>query len=133
MKKLIMLLALLIVPFINAQDWITATIDSGATVSTVITTGSLHPIAVTVDTPWTTANLNIQVWDAYNKAYRLLKDETGATVVITITSPPATYGFLPKVSWWISDKFRFVSTTAQLTTDSTNVRRTLKIKRGQIE
>jgi len=110
-----------------AQDWVTATIDSNGTTSSVITLGYLHPIAVTVDTPWTTANLNVQVYDAKIGAYRTLKGDDGNAIVLTITSPPATYRFKPIDAWAISDKFKLVSTSTQ------TKKRTLKIKRGKLE
>ena len=109
--KLLVFLLFTAVSF--GQSWFTVQIDSNATASGEINIKSTFINSVSVDTPWTTANLTFQKWDDAKNKWFTVKDNSGNIITLTITSPPANYALKPVDAWALKGRIRIISSAAQ--------------------
>lgn len=114
MRKLLIALMLLTGLSYAQNNWIASQIDSNATVGASVTIGSDYFLkSVSVDTPWTTANITFQKYDYSQRQWFTVKDKDGSAITLTITSPPANYGLKPVDSWLLNGLIKPVSSSAQ--------------------
>lgn len=118
MKKILFTLLLLLTTVAYSQSFVPATIDSAGTISDSLDLDGLFIKSVTVDTPYTTADLSFLKYDEYKDAWYTVKDDGGNAVTITVTDPPANYNLSVSDSWLLTGKVKLVSSTAQ---DATRV------------
>lgn len=96
------------------NNWVASQVDSAGTVSASITVASDYFLkSVSVDTPWTTANITFQKYDYSQRQWFAVKDNEGNAITLTITSPPANYGLKPVDSWLLNGLIRPVCSSAQ--------------------
>lgn len=104
-------LALLCAPAF-AQDRFTATIASGASVSSLITIPNrCMPVAIVIPGTWTAANLAVETTHDNGTSYGDLRDEYGAKVVVVVTAATDTIQ-LDVSKWFWLKTFRLVSETS---------------------
>jgi hypothetical protein len=107
----LLVLALLCAPAF-AQERFTATIASGASVSSLVTLPNrCMPTAIVIPGTWTTANLTFQVTLDGGTSYGNRRDEFGSEVAATVTAAGDVID-LPPAQWFWVKTFRIRSGTS---------------------
>lgn len=104
-------LALLCAPAF-AQERFTATIASGASVSSLVTIPNrCMPVAIVIPGTWTAADLAVEMTLDNGTSYSDLRDKTGAKVVLVVTAATDTIQ-LDVLQWFWMKTFRLISETS---------------------